>query len=826
MKKRVETYISETLTRIEEQTRRFEIGMSELSVTMQRRNRDYTISDNLDAFKNGFWTDVPWQERDFYHLNIIKPTVRANASAIVSTNVKVDIEPRFSKDGQSRMAADVAKAIRDLKYDEQWTADVLELVATSCQVAPGCVLRVRYDEHADNCYANESAEWGEDEMMSGGRAVCVECGSEREGVEGQCAECGGECEIIEEAETETTPMVTGGKRDRKGNTVTEFIPFSELRVDGMNTQGGRLKNALWLEHHYAVPAEDQYATDMSASLRWQLALQLGLDYWGGDLTGRTVVDYVERRDLYLRSEMYGRIEVENDFEVGEFKVAAGQKLSEGTYKGEPVGARPLCFGTIGDKIIEVYPCNFKTFDEEFIYFTFCGNPSNFWGLFLTELLPMQDIINYMLTLQVFHTRRNARTTLLLDSEAFDPEDLERDIATTRPDYVRNPGEPLSNAFDVVPALTMSSEPMGIINSMMQYKGDVGGVQPTMVGGDASSQGYNTASGQMLAKNQSMMMLAPFSQSIAKGKQAWVRKQLVEAQRTWKEGQFAFLLKLNGDWTEEWIDAFLECDIDSDLIIQYIQGSEVPRTLMEREWALRQFMQDLLALQQAMGQPLNPQTASDILNKIKQYTDVDLDVHNADAELQLTDRRYDMIRRVCEGMEVPVDAPPDAVNQVALEIVTANPALHPFERENHDAAIEWLTDRIITLAQEEVPNRLLTACLTQMIHLHEAAAVAFAQKQAQMQIAAQAPAMEMQQQQEAAAREQQIADEEAQRTIEMEKSERERQMALEDEERKMTAQRQQKFDDEYLKMEREKMTGNGQPQPNAPANNGAEQIIVG
>lgn len=831
MKQKLDAFIADVLSRIESQVKRSETRLTETSVTMKRRYRDYDLSDNLDTFKHGYWTNIPWGERDFYSMNIIKPTIIANKSVMVSTNVKIDIEPRFSRDAQAKMASDVAKAIRDLKYDEQWTADVLELIATECQLAPGCFLRTYFDPEAENPFsANGETEWDEEEMSTGGMSVCKKCGMEAMGGAEDCPdeECDGEMETVEEPETESLPVMKGKEYDEgksgKGNTVTQFIPFSEIRVDEQNTQGGRLKNAKWLEHHYLVPAwtvkNAAKGDPMSVPLRWQLALQAGIDYYGGDQIANTVVEYVEQRDLYLRPEFLEQVEeLSADFEVGHFKVSAGQKISQGTYKGESVEGKPLCFKTVGRTILDVCPCDFKTFDEEFIYFTFNANPTEFWGLFLTELLPLQDAVNYMITLQMFHTRRNARTTLLVDSEAFDLEDLERDVAATKPDFVRPPDVPMSNLFSVVPSLGLSGEPMGIIQMMMQYKGDIGGVQPTMVGGDASSQGYTTASGQMLAKNQSMMLLSAFSQSIAKGKEAWVRKQLVEAQRTWSEEQFNFLLKLNGEWTEEHIDAFLECNLDTDIIIEYVAGSEVPRTLMEREMALRAFMQDLMALSQASGQPVPPQTVMDLLQKIKQYTDVDIDVQNQDAELQLIDRRYDLIKKVTDGLQTPPNATPEEMTGVALDLITANPALHPFERENHDAAIEWLSDRIITLAQEEHPNRLLVECLKQMITLYEAAQVSLAQKQAQMQLAAQAPMMEMQQ-----------AQQQQQQEQAMQAEAMAREQALADEERQKQSDREAKYDDHALAMEKERQKAElaqmAAQQQAQPQDMGGDRLTIG
>lgn len=786
MKQTVEGFIADRLDRIRRQSRRVENALTMSSVTMKRRYRDYDLSDNLDTFQGEYWTNIP--KRNFYAMNIIKPTVKANAAAIVSSNTKIDIEPRYVRDAKTRMAADVAQAIRDLKQDEQWTPELLELLATECQVAPGCFVRAYHDPKAPTPFKAKVPKWDTEQMETGGISVCKECGYETEGIADKCGECDGMMEVIEEPGETEMDYVSDVEEYHTGNTVTEFIPSCEIRLDPIDTQGGRLRNARWLEHHYLKPTYETgtpgISSEMSFPLRWQLAMQTGTEYFGGGIDADAADELTECRDLYMRPAYYGQLkEVVNDFEIGKFRVEAGKPLSEATYDGKPIGDRVLCFQTVDHQIKDVYPCEFRTFDEEFFYTSFVGNPSAFWGLFLTELLPMQDIVNYMLTLQVFHTRRNARTTLIVDSNAFDPEDFERDIAMTKPDYLRPQGENLNDAFGIVPPITLSGEPMNLIHTVMQYKTDVGGVSPSMVGGDASAAGYNTASGQILAKNQSMMQLSAFAQSLAKTKQAWVKKQLVEAQRNWGEEQFGFLLRLNGDWSDEHINAFLECNLETDLVIEFVQGSEIPRTLVEREMALRQFVGDLGALAQLSGQPVPPQVTADILNRIRQYADIDIDVANDEAEQLLIDKRYDLLRREVGGFEIPIDADPAALEQMALQIVSANPDMIPFERENHASAIEWLSDRIMTLAQAEQPDRLLIECLTQLIKMYEAAQVAFAQKQTEMQLAAQAPAMAMEQEQAMQQQEQQRAMQEEQKaadeTAQAQQREADREARLED-----------------------------------------------
>jgi len=746
MKITIERYIADLLQRIKDQNERAEATLTANSVTMKRRYRDMTLSDALDSFKDGYWTNIP--KRNFYSMNIIKPTVRANTAAIVSANTKVDIEPRFTKDSETQMAADVAKAIRDLKLDEQWSEALLELIANEVQVAPGCFLRVRHDPQAYNPLRANVVEWQQSEFKIG-KFLCPACGFESNSA--QCENCGAEAEAVEEEGTEIDE-VSDVKEINPGNTVTDFISWAEVRIDDLNTQGGRLENARWLEHHYLTPSWQVGGSDngeLSYPIKWQLALQTGRDYDGVAFSDRTVDDWCEVRDLYLTPKMFSHLDLTAPFKLGEFE--AEESLLEASYQGQPIDPNNvICFRTVDSRIVEVFPCEFRSFDQEFLYISFLANPSSFWGLFLTEMLPLQDIVNYMLTLQVFHTRRNARTTLVYNSEAFDGEDLEKDIAPTREGFFSD--MPIGQQFGIIPAVPLSAEPMQLINTVMQLKGDIGGVQPAMVGADASQQGYTTFSGQLLAKNQSMAQLSAVSASLARAKERWVKKQLVEAQQKWTEEEFMFLLKLNPDWTEEYIKAFIEANLETDLVIQYAPGSQVPRSLIEREMSLRQFSQDLMMLAQLDPSLANSKLVTDILMQIRQITDVNVDIHDSEEQMHLTASRIDKVRQMIEGLQAEV-TDPMMLQQVVQQMMGSNPALHPFERENHDEAIRWLQEQLMNEGQADMPDQLYVACLKMMIEAHEGAQVAFAQKQMAMQMMAQAPMQDMEEQQQAEAMEQ-------------------------------------------------------------------------
>lgn len=787
-------FVQDKLTRIEEQNQTLDRTLTVNSVLLRKRLRDWTADDAFSVFNNqtGNWKRV--ESRGLHSLNIIKPMIKATTAAVITADVKVTLEPRFVKDSKTEMAAEVCNAIKDLKTPEQWTSQLQELIATEPQIAPGVFLSVDWNPYAKKSYTID--EWGEDEFEMGGKAVCKQCGYEMEGVmdaDTVPCECGGEAEVVEAPQKQKVDVVKDVKSYKSGDTRTRVIPSAEIVIDNRGTSGGNLKAARWMIHRYLTPLAElrtEYANCPGVApfcmpLDWQQALSTGQDQ---PSTKQTPDDLVEVRDFYMTPQMYDLEELDESFTLDDgkatrFSVKIGQTIGEGVFNGQPFSEPPvLCIRTVGNVILDIFPADFR---EMFIYISFLSNPSMFWGLFLTEMLPLQDDVNYMYTVQMFHTKRNARTTKVLNSGSFDPEDVEKDVVLTKDPLPYDVN--INNTFGIIPAVPLNNAPMELISTIMAVKGDIGGVTPAMQGAAAPDETY---SAQRQQKEQSMGQLTPFLRSIALGKVSWTLRQLKEAQDNWSEEDFNFLLKLNGDWDDEYIEAFLNCNLDTDIIIDYEKGSESPRNLLDREMALRQFMQDVMALAQMTGQPMKQDLADEILLRIKQFTQVDVDVANTEAEMRLADARYDKILALIDGMELPEGTPPEVVQLMAAQMVNT-PDLTPSQFEDATTEIEFFKDKITSELSQDAPNFMLIACCEAQINMHLQVAVQMAARTAQMEMEAQAPLqeqqMQMQQEQVAAQQqqgEQQMAQEKESRDSEME-FEREK-MAMSREDKLMDA----------------------------------------
>ncbi len=761
----VESFIQNFLLRIAAENLRRDFTDTQNSVLLRKKFRDRTPDDNFGIFDSyGAW--APMDSTNLERINIIKPMVRANTSAMVAANVKVDIVPRVTTDSHGEMVAEVSQAIRDLKTEEQWTHQLNEQAATEVQVAPGVFIHTAWNENAKNNFVSSIDEW-EDTTVQSSTASCPSCGyqtnvqdevipDETGAASVPCDNCGAQSPITSDTDEQSMPVITGSKTFKAGNTQTTVIPASEIVMDAMGTQGGNLKAAKWMMHRYLVPmeeliteypeAEDKVRaglnSDWSYPLRWQHALQTGNDLPFRD-EAQMVTDLREVKDLYLTPQSYQHIKADSEFSIGtkgRFKVAYDKGFADASFNGQPLEENAvLCFRTIGNLIIDVYPAEFR--EGQFIYVSFLSDPSSFWGNFLTEMLPLQDVVNYMFTIQVFHTRRNARTTKVGNSGAFNPEDFEKDLVLTR--------EPIpfdmdiNHTFGTIQAATLSSAPMELIKTVLEVAPSIGGVTPSMTGQAQPGETYSAVRQQ---KAQSMGQLTPCLVSMAMAKVEWTLRQLKEAQMHWTEEDFAFLLKMNGEWTEEYIEAFLDANLDVDIMLDYEEGSETPRDLVEREMALQQFTDTIVKLAEVSAQnsPIaTPALLTSILMQTKQFMQVDVDVANTETELRLASIRYDKICHIVDSMQIPPNTPMQMLQQQVAPIL-ALPDLQPSEYEDVGSEIEFFKDKIAQEYTRDDPSFFKIMIFSGLIKALKQAKVQEAQEDTTNQMAAQAPMMAAQQ----------------------------------------------------------------------------------
>jgi hypothetical protein len=332
--------------------------------------------------------------------------------------------------------------------------------------------------------------------------------------------------------------------------------------------------------------------------------------------------------MYLNHKFIEDFELKNTKGEERFSVKAGKTLGEAKYEGKECDCPPvICVRLINTTIIDIFVSDFR---EEFQYVSFLSNPSAFWGLFLYDIVSLQDIITHVLSIQVYHIRRNAITRLVYNRNSFDPEEFDKDRIPTK--QTLPPDIPISSQFGVVPALTMNGEPMQMFMTMLETLSSVALTTPAMEGQAQPNEPY---AAQALQKQSSLGLLAPAERSKALAKVGWAKQQLKLIQEYWTEEDTEEMLNLNPDWTEDFIMAFVKCELDRDLNINYKQGTEIPQSLIEREIKLQNMLNQLMALGGVADGTLAPPDAiKTVLNELFQSSGLDIDVGDSESNLRL------------------------------------------------------------------------------------------------------------------------------------------------------------------------------------------------
>jgi len=270
---------------------------------------------------------------------------------------------------------------------------------------------------------------------------------------------------------------------------------------------------------------------------------------------------------------------------------------------------------------------------------------------------------------------------------------------------------------------------------MEMKQDVTLATPALMGQSQPNEPYHA---QLLQKQSSLGLLAPSQTSKAAAKVKTARQWLKNDQKYWTDEDTEELLKLNSEWNEDNIKAFLDCNIDTDLIMGYAEGSEIPQSLIEREVKLNKLFQDVMALAGVAPQLIKPEMINEVFGEMIQTAGLSIDFNNVENSEKLAEARYDRLAEMIKMSPINTDNP--QINQGLAQQITALPQFQPFPTEQFDILIEFFTDKATSESAKDEPNYLLLTCLNALIELEQNAKVMDAQKMTAMQVAAQQPAI--------------------------------------------------------------------------------------
>jgi hypothetical protein len=765
----LDQYFLDKADEIERKSRPGETVRAQVAVTMTRRFRGKSASDRFGYFDprpgHTGWLGDHRDDTELLatmrHLPVIKPAVRANMAAMVTARVRL-LVAAASKQPALAGAAGVAEGVIEFLdgHREHWSDTLEGRISQMCQLSWGYFIRSRHNPKKRGPDRTET-DWSEEEETYPGEYAC-KCGAggmfEGEVAEDEgsgmpvtvCPECGETAEVVEGPRPEKID-VPSYKRVNAGDSETTVVSSYNARVDERDSQGGNLNGALWFEHHYlqsseVIEAENPgyepgTAAEWSFPVKWQRALESGDDAclkWGRG--GWNKCEEHEVRDIYLRPEEYtnrGKEQLPFAWKDGRGAVM----VNEG---GEPVFAIEA-----GERLIDRFPDGLRyrvtkrellpgspeepglcarDFRREFAYGGYMPDAFSFWMHPATELDTLQNDANNYYTIDAMYRERNSVNTLVADGMAFDEDAFEHDIAFTKEGFdLGLDGDIKRRAYQLqTPSMPQAMEGLRFLFEITPSIG--GGNQPAAVGAPQPGEPY---AAQLLQRQSALGLLAPSQQSKAQAKCEWGRQQLRAAQ-SWPPERFDYLRSRFGEeWKDEDVEAFLNCDIERDLIVSYVEGSEIPTSLIERDLKYRDFLTQMVALASAMQRP--DLIKLDMIAQAAELAGVDYDVGNAEADKRLAKSRFDAIKK---GLKNYASLPPEE----AFALTMANPQLRVLPKENHGTHIEFYSDQERALMAEEVPDELLVEACEEMILRHERGGVAQNQAAQADDIASNAPQM--------------------------------------------------------------------------------------
>lgn len=806
-------YLLNKAESIEKKSKQAAEARAFVAVALARRFRADSASDRFGFFSpNGTraWLGDHDNETErlanMHFLPVIEPAVSANSAAMVTAKVQVTSEPACKKP-EATGAAAVAKGVYQFLdgHEDHWSDGLEARIAHLCQTSHGYFIRSRHNPKKAGETVKETL-WGEEEMPTPGEYACQHCATGGPFFDGTqqdetgapflpCPECKQRAEIVSEPGVEPMEVPVEEKQHNPGDSETTVHTAYEVRVDERRTQGGNLRAARWMELSRLVPQDELEAENPGFDLgspeewrlpmKWQHSLETGTDtFLKMSERGWADCEIFEVREIYLLPEDYATYLAPSDWQLkdGEgnvvFEIRAGERLVDLFPSGFrfSVTGRKILPGSADDPAIAPYD-----FRDEWTYGGFKPDGMSFWMKPLSGLLQLQDDVNELYTIDILARRRH-KTSLIYDSMALDDSDFDYDLVPTKQGWAMETGDAIERHFAAVqpPAERQAMEGLGFLMGILPQ---VGAPPPAASGAPDPTE--DTYRGQLLKRQAALGLLAPAGQSKAKAKVCWFKQQLKLAQK-WPRERFEYIrARFGEEWKEQDIEAFVNGDLDKLLDISYVEGSEVPVTMVERRILLGEVLTQIGTVLQAAKEAGDYE--DDVRELVAKYIEaagIEHDIGNTEADQRLAETRY---RRIREGLRKHGEA---YAPEEALAIVMTQPGLMVLPKENHGTHIEFWADRQRALLGEDVPDELLIMASSEMIRRHEASGVYEAQHQLENEMAAQEPLMQMQAEQSAAAAEAENAKAEAERADEAARAEEDREHQIGMEAMKLASQERQ------------------------------------
>lgn len=710
-----EQYFTLWMRRLENETLSMR-RLTEMYVTMHRRFRGVTISDQFGYFgtrpdTDGYWIDYdPEQDGEVHPINIVRPDIRANVSALLQVNVGVDVEPP-NQDAKNRDRAEKIQALVDYFERHTWAESHRTLIFDGIQ-KEGVNLVENYQE----------AQTGREQTLY----EPVEINSLV--AKFQCEACGetGTKEIAEEeAEVYNQPQVACPFCGEAATSIVEGVKNYGLKevphsttdikhriwsgfnfvIDRRGARRDGIKSAKYLQIMDLVDRAEleadypQFAFEGPFEWSWQLKCQHALAqadwsilhlYWS-PTEESTEWDLFEKRRIFLHESAYRNYVSPSDWEFvdgnGKVKltIKRGQTLSEAIEATYGKKFEAICLVFVNDRLIDIEDPEMDdpNFRNRFSDVHFLRDSGSYHSVPNWDSKQIQDDITLFNTLKTETAARNSVKPVWFNSEVFDISDFGREYIPSKDGALDPDTGNIQNQVFQPPIAKAADDINEHLQFLLGIRREVSGIQPAMLGEAQPGQPYAAQRQQL---EQSFGLLTACSKSYAQMKVESTKQKIRMAFNTWTLEQFQGIASRNGEtWTEEDVIDLVATDLDRDVIIDYVPGTEVPQGNLTRELKFWNGVREALPLIQAAMQSgtLDPDTFRQLLKRIDEFADFDFDLSGKETADAVAQKRFSALSEACEKYR---EVSSREIEQMKQEIVAAQPMIDPATGE---AAIDEL-----------------------------------------------------------------------------------------------------------------------------------------
>lgn len=419
-----------------------------------------------------------------------------------------------------------------------------------------------------------------------------------------------------------------------------------------------------------------------------------------------------------------------------FDIDAGETIEAAFKRREPEEKfRGTMVEMWGEEVVDVRNESFQDF------WTLFG-----WQIDAAAAIPMgeerlnnlQDACTNVLSMIYSYVLRASNPKGVYDGRFFDENQLTDNQPgqwlRTKQDIQTDENYDVMKKIGYLSPADMSSVVDMFVQLIIQISKEESGVFDETVG-NVNPQNQ-TKGGRELAVNQSLSLMTPSQKAKKYGKIAWARMMLNLWQRYMPDEAYKLV---KGTYEDEWkpqdIEQFKALDVDREIQIDAIEGTDIPRTRSEYEQRF------LAAMNFGLFDSANPVPLDIRVKVIKTLGLTDVDLDNYDADRRLAARRKDVMNEILDdaakaagGYDKLIAIVPDPatitpatpaglpkrvlVPDVKL-MIAQDPRTKVCQEDNHLTFIGYYTDQLKGLRGSKQPREPEIMLLEDAIDAHRA-----------------------------------------------------------------------------------------------------------